>query len=76
MNIHARMHNQRARVQDGIQNGSLTPEEVHNIRAQRAANAATLNEARANGASPDDLRAERQQMLDGVSQMIAQYKHN
>ena len=76
MNVQQRWGNQQNRINNGMASGQMDGGERGAIRAQRQANGARFREARAEGASPEELKGLRHQMLNGVSGMIWEYKHN
>lgn len=74
--VDARQANQRARINQGVANGTLTPRETVRLRAEQAHIRRDERAAKADGVVTRRERAHLQHELDRSSADIARQKHD
>jgi uncharacterized membrane protein YebE (DUF533 family) len=75
-NVDARQANQRARINQGVASGELTPREAARLRAEQAHVRRDERAAKADGVVTPRERAHLQRELDHSSADIARQKHD
>lgn len=74
---HRRLHNQRARINEGVQSGELTKKEAHELRENEQGIAKERAEFKGNDGHIDPAeRAKLHQDLNEQSRDIHRMKHN
>lgn len=74
--IRARQHHQGERIENGIDNGSLTSSEATALRAMRADERQDFKAAKADGRLDVQERLALHQELNEISRAIYEFKHN